>query len=271
MAKMVDLKSTEGNTNLPLTSPKKRINVSKRFIFTWLNYPTDWKSTFEFLIPSDVKWICGEEICPDTGTPHLQGYLEFPFSKRPSCLKLPKQIHWEIAKGNKCSNIKYCVKDGKVHGNLPYDKPLVVLRPEQLYDWQTSIYNILETDPDDRKIHWIWEATGGRGKSAFVKFAIAKFGGILCSGKAADCKYLIVKFKETHGYYPRYIFYDVPRKSKNYVSYSALEEIKNGCFASTKYECECVLMNSPHIICFANFEPDYDAMSIDRWDIMALG
>jgi hypothetical protein len=265
MALSAPKKSAEGNTIL---QPKKRCNEAKRWCFTWNNYPNDWE---EIMAPKidGLQWIAGKEI-GESGTPHLQGYLEFVHKKRPSTLNLPKEIHWEAAKGNRTQNIAYCTKDGVVRGTLPYDKPLVLLRPEQFYDWQNSIYDILKAEPDDRTINWVWETVGSRGKSSFVKFCVAKFGGIVCSGKSADMKYLIVKFRESHGHYPKYIFYDIPRTSQNYVSWSGLEEIKNGCFASTKYESEMVLMNSPHIVCFANFEPDYSVMSQDRWNVICL-
>ena len=45
-----------------------------------------------------------------------------------------------------------------------------------------------------------------------------------------------------------------------------IEDLKNGRYASTKYDCEVVIGNSPHIICFANFlPPDLTKLSLDRW------
>lgn len=257
----------EGNTIS--ISPAKRLNSAKRWCFTWNNYPEDYDELLGSKL-TGCKFIYGKEV-GKSGTPHLQGYLELDNKNRPSNFGLPKQIHWEVAKGNREANIKYCTKDGDYYGNFQVEKPLKLLTVEQLYDWQKGIYDILKCDPSDRTIYWVWEAVGNRGKSAFVKFCLSHFGGIICAGKAADIKYLIVKYKETHGIYPRYIFYDVSRKMKNFVCWNVLEEIKNGCFSSTKYECEMVLMNSPHIFCFANFEPDYDMVSGDRLNVIALG
>ena len=36
----------------------------------------------------------------------------------------------------------------------------------------------------------------------------------------------------------RIVIWDVPRYSLDYINYAAMEEVKNGCFASTKYESE---------------------------------
>ena len=258
--------SAEGNTNL---QPQLRGNEAKRWCFTWNNFPTDWKTLMAPKLETS-EWICGEEI-GDSGTNHLQGYIELKKKARWTSFHLPKEIHWEVAKGSKAQNVAYCTKENNViHGNIPYDKPIKILKPDQLYDWQTRIYDLLKNEPDDRTINWIWETTGCVGKSTFVKFLIVTLGGIVCSGKSADLKYLIVKFKECHGHYPKYIFYDIPRTQQNYISWTGLEEIKNGCFASTKYECQMVVMNSPHIVCFANFPPDYSVMSLDRWNVVQV-
>lgn len=251
----------EGNTN-------PQPNQAKRWCFTWNNYPVNWFETIEKSFDGS-NWIVGKEVGAN-GTPHLQGYIELKKRARWTEFNLPKSIHWERARGTKVANINYCVKDGDVYGTMHYDRPLVVLKEEQLYDWQARIYEFLNKVPDDRTIYWVWETTGGVGKSTFVKFLVTTCGGIVCSGKSADLKYLIVKFRERHGYYPKHIFYDIPRSQENYVSWTGLEEIKNGCFASTKYECEVVVMNSPHIVCFANFEPNYSVMSFDRWNVIAL-
>ncbi len=52
---------------------------------------------------------------------------------------------------------------------------------------------------------------------------------------------------------------------EDYVSYQALEEIKDGIFFSGKYEGGMKIFNSPHVICFANFSPAEHKLSGDRW------
>ena len=106
----------------------------------------------------------------------------------------------------------------------------------------------------------------GVGKNAFTKYLCAKHDALVVSGKSGDAKYLIVKYQEKHGVYPEIIIFDIPRCNLNYISWESMEKIKDGCFASTKYECDMVLMNAPHILCFANDEPDGN-LSQDRWRI----
>ena len=55
--------------------------------------------------------IVGREVS-STGTPHLQGYVQFASNKRLSGVrKLLPTAHWELAKGDAGANYAYCSKD----------------------------------------------------------------------------------------------------------------------------------------------------------------
>lgn len=246
-------------------APKREIQW-KKACFTWNNYPEDAVETLETNFRL-FAWIAGKEV-GESGTPHLQGYVEFDKKLRPTSLGLPDQIHWERAKGSRAQNVKYCAKDGDVYGNLEYDEPLRIIK--DLYDWQKDIVELCLTEADDRTIHWFYEEVGNKGKTALIKYLCFHHNALLVGGKASDAKYLITKWKENNGFYPKIVIFSFPRSIEEYVSYSAMEEIKDGMFCSTKYECEMVLMNSPHVICFANFYPDSAKLSEDRWEIKEL-
>lgn len=56
--------------------------------------------------------IFGKENCPKTGTPHLQGYVEWNNERKFSTVKkLNKRINWRPSNGDAKSNIKYCSKE----------------------------------------------------------------------------------------------------------------------------------------------------------------
>lgn len=59
--------------------------------------------------------IVGEEVCPDTGKTHYQGYLECVDRMRFSAVKemLGNTAHIEARKGSQSQAITYCKKDGK--------------------------------------------------------------------------------------------------------------------------------------------------------------
>lgn len=266
--------SVEGNTKSSTDDKKKaRQGLAKRWCFTFNNYTTSELSLIRAALDQstdELVYIVGEEV-GESGTPHLQGYVEHTKKIRPvEYFKWSKSIHWESARGTTRENATYCSKDGKFFTNIKMPKPLKLLKPEQFYDWQKDVVDIVDKEPDDRTIHWFYEKNGNRGKSALCKYLCAKKDALICSGKSADIKFMIVNYNKKFGVYPEVIIYDIPRTAAAYVSYGGLEEIKNGCFASSKYECEMVLMNSPHIICFSNAEPELEAISADRWCVREI-
>lgn len=249
-----------GNTKPPLPS------ASKRWCFTWNNYPED---AFVQIVQvcKGFEWIAGKEV-GENGTPHLQGYIESSSRFRPFSLGLPKTIHWEKCKGNRIQNLEYCAKQGDYQGTLKPPRPLKLINPDR--PWQVDLLKILDEEPDDRTIHWWWESVGNVGKSAMTKYLCAKRGALQVGGKACDMKFMIAKHNEVKGFFPEIVIFDIPRENLDYLSYNGMEQIKNGCFASTKYESGMVVMNSPHVIVFANSEPDKSKVSLDRWRIRQI-
>lgn len=247
----------------PNSKDKKRVSASKRWCFTYNNPIEDWENVMAPGLEG-CRWIVGEEV-GESGTFHLQGYVEFPIKVRPVGYKgFPEQIAWFKCKGDRKENIVYCSKEGIVHGNL---RPLREAVCPELRGWQLEVLNELKREPDDRSIHWCWSYSGKMGKSSFCKYLCMKEEALICSGKAADMKFMIAKYVEKNGEGPRVVVFDVPRSMSGYLSYSGIEEIKNGCFASSKYESQMVITAHPHVVVCANFHPDMnnEFMSRDRF------
>lgn len=200
-----------------------------------------------------------------SGTEHLQGYIEFKTKKRPKNVFGIDAIHWEKAKGSKEQNIEYCSKDDASPWIHP--KPYKVVLPE-LYNWEKEIIKILDREPDDRTIYWFWENQGCRGKTTFQKWVFQNYKDVVTlSGKGADMKNGIVQYKDKTHVLPRVILINIPRSKLGFVSYTGMEEVKDMYFYSGKYEGGMVCGPNPHVIVFANEEPDYDKMSSDRWSV----
>lgn len=69
----------------------------------------------EFFDHPDVTYcVIGDEICPVTGKPHWQGYIEFNSRKRLAWLKdqIHDKAHWEKRFGTSEEAANYCKKDG---------------------------------------------------------------------------------------------------------------------------------------------------------------
>lgn len=259
--------SVEGNTNS--STDVKRISCAKYWVFTWNNYVGSKVIEFEDNLKICSKYIFGEEIAPNTGTPHLQGYVEFYSKCRPSEKYNYLKIHWEKRRGNKEQNINYCSKGGKVHTNMVLKKPVLdPLEGKILYNWQKRIIDLISAPPDNRKIYWFWEETGNVGKSSFAKHLVLTRSALLVSGKGADIKYCIASELDKRDI--EIIIYDIPRQSLGHINFAALEEVKNGLFFSSKYESKNIIYNIPHLIIFANQPPspvDLFYLSKDRWII----
>lgn len=261
--------SSENGGGNTISPPVKQCSPSKKWCFTLNNYTSENEND----IRSKIESVCkqggfGKEV-GESGTAHLQGWVEFKIKSRPVGI-FPKGMHWEKMKGSITDSITYCSKDGDYWGvGHLIIEPLRLI--ETLRPWQQKVVDKINTVADERTINWLWEDVGGIGKTSLCKLLCAKYGALLVSGKAADMKYLITEYNQNNpGCFPKCILFDVPRTSMGYLSYTGMEEIKNGLFASTKYECKMLIFNCPHVFVFANSEPDYGAMSTDRWNIICM-
>lgn len=116
---------TEGTTSSELTHDVVTMPVGSRttrkdWVFTW-NNPTGnpeelWKDTFNYLIYQ-------VEEAPETGTRHVQGFIQFKKEKRLTALKkLEKTVHWEGRRGSVQQCIDYCSKEAtRVEGGGPFE------------------------------------------------------------------------------------------------------------------------------------------------------
>lgn len=274
---------THPDTSLGNTSTKLVKRVRGRcWCFTLNNYTDDTVDTILLFFRKNkkTKYIFQEEIAPKTLTPHLQGAVYFTNARSFDSLKriLPKGIHLERAKGTWQQNIDYCTKsdtrkeNGKVWSKgVPkrVEDPLAGRKP---YAWQSRLLSKLALPPHPRHILWIYDVAGNTGKTSFCKHVLLNDDrfGTYCyvSGKANDVKYAVGEICESDDVCG--IFFDYSRSKEEYISYEAIESIKNGIFFTTKYKSRTVLLNTPHIVCFANYPPKREKLSVDRWIIYQI-
>lgn len=92
--------------------------MGKYWCFTWNNFQEDYIKYFENLKCN--YFIIGKEI-GESGTPHLQGYIEFASNIRFEALKkINSEVHWERRIGSAEQASTYCRKDGDFieHGTM---------------------------------------------------------------------------------------------------------------------------------------------------------
>ena len=258
-----------------------RANPAKQWCFTWFHYPVDYKSTLQqaFLGAKAVAYCFQEEMCPETNRPHIQGCVKFASKIRPvPGLKLPEIIHWEVMREAWQVSVNYCGKEeSRIEGTVTTTKGCRVVKevktimPDQFYPWQRKVYNIVNQEPDERSIHWIHEPYGNIGKSAFIKYLVVHEDAIFCAGsKTSDIINQVYNaFQANKAIHC--ILWDLPRSSQGKISFNAIESLKNGLIANTKYETGQAAFNSPHIFIFSNHEPvNTDDLSQDRWIIKEI-
>lgn len=268
-----------------LTLPKqgkKHNKRTRRWVFTWNNYPETWYTSISTILAPLGIVHCQQE---DEGTPHIQGRIEFKDAKSfdAVCKLICKEIHWEIELDKKAS-IKYCTDKNKRKGimytndslfeNEKQDAP-IIREPEvefKFNNWQQELFTILTTEVvHARKIFWYYDFKGNTGKSTFAKYFFNNYSNVMyCSAsKGNDIKYSIMN-RHKEGKKNDFIFFDFTRSTENYISYQVIEEVKNGIVFSGKYESETITFKTPQVIIFANFYPDTKKLSQDRWIIKRL-
>ena len=99
-----DLIAVEFEDDLEELDPKK---LARCAAFTWNNYPSDW---WEKLKSIPHRYVIGAPEVAKTGTPHIQGYIQFksPRQVGPICKKF--KLYMKQAFKGAEDNIKYCKK-----------------------------------------------------------------------------------------------------------------------------------------------------------------
>lgn len=113
---------------------------------------------------------------------------------------------------------------------------------------------------DNRRILWICDYDGGMGKSWFGKWLRVNHGA----------ERMLLNNKAVHFMWggSEYVYVNITRSYEEYVSYSSLEDLKDGEMISPKYQGRNVMYHPAKVIVFANFYPNTNAMTKDRWEII---
>lgn len=137
--------------------------------------------------------------------------------------------------------------------------------------WQLKILEEIKGVPDDRTINWYWSEAGNIGKTTFCKYLTDIHGAVPVCGRGNDVRNAICTHLKVEEETPGLVVFPIPRSTgSDYISYEAIENIKDMYFYSGKYEGGAVCGPCPHLYVFANFEPDEHRLSGDRWNIINI-
>lgn len=116
---------------------------SRRFVFTLNNYTEEEEFTLVHLVGAEggiISYILFGKEEGDSGTPHLQGYLEtaskIGFARLKELMKTPR-VHLEKARGSLASNQRYCKKEGRgiFKEGSPMQQVILLQMAGELFDF----------------------------------------------------------------------------------------------------------------------------------------
>lgn len=132
--------------------------MSQRFrywVFTWNNYPDNYATIIsEQFNNGTFKYVCYQrEVGGETGTPHVQGYVECTKQYRLSTCQQWFRAYWEPRKGTADQAIAYCSKTAtRIEGTSPITlgepsgqgKRTDILEAKRLLDEGGSLTDVAE-------------------------------------------------------------------------------------------------------------------------------
>lgn len=145
--------------------------------------------------------------------------------------------------------------------------PRLVPENVTLREWQQSVHDIVDQEPNDREVIFVHDDNGNTGKSYLTRYWFSVYPDmvqLLSIGKRDDLAHAIDKSK-------RLFIFDVPRGGMQFLQYTILEQLKNRVVFSPKYDSTTkVLKHVPHVVVFCNEEPDRTKMTRDRFKVVHI-
>jgi len=153
----------------------------------------------------------------------------------------------------------------RIYNEIEQEKALVEMKEKtkELHPHQQHALDLLFKQTD-RKILWIWSSCGNVGKSHLATHVVAHYNGILVQGEVKRMIYGFIQQKNP------YVVVDLARTQEDHHKsiYQFLEQVKNGMLFNTFQSPGMVCFQPPKVVVFANFKPDMEAWSDDRYQIV---
>lgn len=180
---------------------------------------------------------------------------------------------WVIAQGSKPTAAEIAegfpglfIKYGRIMEWVDLIYPSVPEVQGEPREWQRDLRRDLDQPPDDRRVIFVVDPIGGKGKTWFCKWFTSENADttqILRIGKRDDIALTIREGKSV-------FLIDVPRSQSEYLQYSILEQLKDGMVFSPKYESRMKFIPKCHVVVFMNESPDPNKLSRDRYHTIHL-
>ena len=132
--------------------------------------------------------------------------------------------------------------------------------------WQQRLNGIVSHESDSRKVIFVVDPEGNKGKSWLVSYWLSK---------RSDCQFMSIAKRDDLAYAVNtstsLFVFDIPRGNMQFVQYGIFEQLKNRLVFSNKYMSQTkILETTPHVIVFCNEPPNMTALSQDRYKIIDI-
>lgn len=132
----------------------------------------------------------------------------------------------------------------------------------KLRKWQQEVLDKL-LKQNDRHVLWVYDPKGNNGKTFLAKYILSNYNAFYVNNaKSSDVAYAYAN--------QEYVLFDFTRDYENYINYGNMESFKNGLIFSSKYQSCQRTFDYCKVVVFANFQPNLDKLSADRWDLYEL-
>lgn len=160
-----------------------------------------------------------------------------------------------------------------LYNNKPREMQLKSMT-EHFCGWQYELWEELAfSEGDDRSVIWIFEEKGGTGKTVFSRsLMIDEPKDVLVTTAVSGAYHMatIIRNHIAEGWNGRIFLMNLTRAAEDHKIYEGLEAIRDGMITSQKYQGGTVLFDVKHLVVFANWLPNFDALSLDRWDVREI-
>ena len=153
------------------------------------------------------------------------------------------------------------------------DKNREYINNVQLRVWQQQLMQMMTT-PSNRQVIWICGKKGNEGKSWFQSYLETFYGyarvvRLDLRNKTSNILHALSKrpLQTTD----IFLFNDTRASDLSDQNYAVLEQIKDGCAISSKYNSTVLTFKIPNIlIIFSNVQPMTSNLSQDRWKVYCI-
>lgn len=134
-----------------------------------------------------------------------------------------------------------------------------------LHPWQVDLQTLLDGPVDSRKIYWVMDTVGGKGKSTWANSFESRHSDCYLG---ASVRHETLTYDIVSSGKKKFYLLDFSRGSlKNQLPYRAIEALKNGVVQASLYHGRKLKMRPPHVVVFSNDGPDTSQLSRDRYVI----